>query len=446
MGAFGEKLRKQREQRGIELDAISNTTKISTRMLRAIEEEHFDQLPGGVFNKGFVRAYARQVGLDEEEAITDYLAALRESQIQAQTVPPNFRTQTGTPAPEVREPDRRNHDPDRNGPPHNLHKNDLRENDLLKNDSRKNDLGHNNGRSSELRRNENHQPVPRRNADRRREDRRNQARNMESRSNEARSGENLPVTAAPPSDDSTTSVPWGKLAVALLLLTLALAFLSLLRRGQPTSASQAAASSHPSPAQPAAAPASAPTQSSATKTALTAGKALYTGTLVTATTPSPNTAPTLAGATALKPSQPAPSITLSTSKAAASSSPDSGNNLSDDSPGDDNPPVAKSFAHTSAANAPPTFTLLIRAAETSWVSIIADGQPRLRETLIAPANTSVRATREIVVHAGNAGGISFLLNGKEVEAPGSEGEVRTYTFDSTGLKVSAATQSPDPAR
>ena len=108
--------------------------------------------------------------------------------------------------------------------------------------------------------------------------------------------------------------------------------------------------------------------------------------------------------------------------------------------------MAKSFAHTPAANAPPTFTLLIRAAETSWVSVVADGQPLLRETLIAPANTSIRATREIVVHAGNAGGISFLLNGKEVEAPGSEGEVRTYTFDSTGLKVSAATQSPDPAR
>ena len=431
MGAFGEKLRKQREQRGIALDAISNTTKISTRMLRAIEEEHFDQLPGGVFNKGFVRAYARQVGLDEEEAITDYLAALRESQIQAQTVPPNFRTQTGTPAPEVREPDRRNHDPARNGPPGH---------DLLKNDSRKNDLGHNNGRSSELRRNENHQPVPRRSADRRREDRRNQARNLESRSNEARSGENPPAPAAPPSDDSTTSVPWGKLAIALLLLTLALAFLSLLRRGQPTSASQTAATSHPSPAQPAAAPASAPTQSSAPKTALTAGKALSTGTLVAATTLGANPAPTLAGATALKPSQPAPSITLSTSKPAASS-PDSATNLSDD-----NPPVAKSFAHTPAANVPPSFTLLIRAAETSWVSVIADGQPLLRETLIAPANTSVRATREIVVRAGNAGGISFLLNGKEVEAPGSEGEVRTYTFDSTGLKVSAATQSPDPAR
>ncbi len=80
MGVFGEKLRKQREQQGIELDAISYTTKISTRMLRALEDEHFDQLPGGVFNKGFVRAYARQVGLNEEEAIADYLAAVRENQ------------------------------------------------------------------------------------------------------------------------------------------------------------------------------------------------------------------------------------------------------------------------------------------------------------------------------------------------------------------------------
>src|SRR5580658_4116214 len=97
VGAFGEKLRKQREQRGIELDAISNTTKISTRMLRALEDERFDQLPGGVFNKGFVRAYARLVGLDEEEAIADYLAALRESQIQAQSILPDFRSPAGKP-------------------------------------------------------------------------------------------------------------------------------------------------------------------------------------------------------------------------------------------------------------------------------------------------------------------------------------------------------------
>src|SRR5580700_11886503 len=110
VGAFGEKLRKLREQRGIELDAISNTTKISTRMLRALEDEHFDQLPGGVFNKGFVRAYARQVGLDEEEALADYLLALRESQIQQQSILPDFRAQASKPGP-VAPPDLRLHEP-----------------------------------------------------------------------------------------------------------------------------------------------------------------------------------------------------------------------------------------------------------------------------------------------------------------------------------------------
>ncbi|HZW78898.1 MAG TPA: helix-turn-helix domain-containing protein, partial [Candidatus Deferrimicrobiaceae bacterium] len=91
LATFGEKLRTQREQRGLSLDAISTITKISPRMLRAIEEEHFEQLPGGVFNKGFVRAYARLVGLNEDEAVTDYLAALRENQVQSQTILPTFR-------------------------------------------------------------------------------------------------------------------------------------------------------------------------------------------------------------------------------------------------------------------------------------------------------------------------------------------------------------------
>src|SRR5260370_27747521 len=99
LGAFGEKLRKQREQRGLALDASSNTTKMGIRMLRPLEEEHFDQLPGGVFNKACVRAYARQVGLDEEESVADYLAALRESQIQQQSILPDFRAPAGKPSP-----------------------------------------------------------------------------------------------------------------------------------------------------------------------------------------------------------------------------------------------------------------------------------------------------------------------------------------------------------
>ncbi|MGC2198512.1 MAG: helix-turn-helix transcriptional regulator, partial [Terriglobales bacterium] len=83
MGSFGDRLRKEREQRSISLDDIALSTKIGTRMLRALEEEKFDQLPGGIFNKGFVRAYARHVGLDEEQAIADYMAALGESQVKA---------------------------------------------------------------------------------------------------------------------------------------------------------------------------------------------------------------------------------------------------------------------------------------------------------------------------------------------------------------------------
>lgn len=75
MGALGERLRREREKKKISLDDIALSTKISARMLRAIEEERFDQLPGGIFNKGFVRAYARHLGLDENDAVADYLAA-----------------------------------------------------------------------------------------------------------------------------------------------------------------------------------------------------------------------------------------------------------------------------------------------------------------------------------------------------------------------------------
>jgi cytoskeleton protein RodZ len=75
VASFGVRLKQEREQRGITLEEISSTTKIGTRMLVALEQDHFDQLPGGIFNKGFIRAYARCLGLDEEQAIADYLIA-----------------------------------------------------------------------------------------------------------------------------------------------------------------------------------------------------------------------------------------------------------------------------------------------------------------------------------------------------------------------------------
>jgi cytoskeleton protein RodZ len=78
MGAFGDRLRREREMRGITLDEITESTKISRRHLEALEGEHFDQLPGGVFNKGFVRAYAHFLGIDEDQAVADYSAASHE--------------------------------------------------------------------------------------------------------------------------------------------------------------------------------------------------------------------------------------------------------------------------------------------------------------------------------------------------------------------------------
>jgi cytoskeletal protein RodZ len=80
VGTFGDKLRRERELRGVTLEEIAGATKIGTRALKALEDEHFEQLPGGIFNKGFVRAYAKFLGLDEEQAVSDFVAAQGEQQ------------------------------------------------------------------------------------------------------------------------------------------------------------------------------------------------------------------------------------------------------------------------------------------------------------------------------------------------------------------------------
>ena len=75
MPSFGEKLKLEREKRKVTLEQISVSTKIGIRMLRALEEDQFNQLPGGIFNKGFVRAYSRVLGLDEDQTVAEYLQA-----------------------------------------------------------------------------------------------------------------------------------------------------------------------------------------------------------------------------------------------------------------------------------------------------------------------------------------------------------------------------------
>jgi cytoskeletal protein RodZ len=73
MGSFGEDLKKAREAKGVALEVIANATKITTRYLQAVEQERFDQLPGGVFRRSIVRSYARVAGLDEEVWVKRYL-------------------------------------------------------------------------------------------------------------------------------------------------------------------------------------------------------------------------------------------------------------------------------------------------------------------------------------------------------------------------------------
>jgi cytoskeleton protein RodZ len=92
MGSFGERMRREREMRGIKLEEITESTKISKRNLLALEDEHFDRLPGGIFNKGFVRAYARFLGLDEDQAVQDFLIASADYDQPLALQPPGSET------------------------------------------------------------------------------------------------------------------------------------------------------------------------------------------------------------------------------------------------------------------------------------------------------------------------------------------------------------------
>jgi len=102
MPAFGENLQREREMRGVSLEEISSATKISVRFLRAIEEEDFTRLPGGIFARSFIRSYARYLGLDEERVMAEYLLAARpQSEVDLRRFTP---ARFSTPGPASRSP------------------------------------------------------------------------------------------------------------------------------------------------------------------------------------------------------------------------------------------------------------------------------------------------------------------------------------------------------
>lgn len=270
MESFGQQLKHERERRGITLEDVSSATKIGTRMLRALEEEKFDQLPGGIFNKGFVRAYAQHLGMDEEQAVADYLAA------------------TG----------------------------------------------------------EKGQPKP------------------------AEDSESFPEVQEETAERTAARIPWGGLALVLLLAALGFAvWNTYFNRALP------AADSSPESAA-GKARAAAPNRSS----------------------PRPSNAPAPAAG---KPSATVPSV-----------------------------------AFTGG------FTVLIKAQEDSWVSISVDGKQVMQDTLAARAEKSISAQHEIVIRAGNVGGLEFLFNGQKLPGQGDYGEVKTLTFGAQGLQPQATAPAP----
>lgn len=448
MQGFGDKLRKQREQRGLTLEAISSTTKISTRMLRALEEENFSQLPGGVFNKGFVRAYARQVGLDEEESVADYLAALSESQAKMQSLAPDLRSGKApgrVPQSLTRVPHETATDAGPDAPSASLavEQNPLATDRRLGQDRRSDE-----GRRIEARRGED-----RSSPDRNREDfipaeHGSESQDCDVERREPWQVENRPaaelLSAAHREDqtearqsaaqgfttgtfgesvaNSRARIPWGTVSAALLIVCLGVAFWSIRRHRHPAPLAEVvpARTSQATPAMLKSSSATRPNSIGENETVrgLAKPERVSAAQKPAATKGSAN-ASYISAANAvtksLSPSDSAPGTS-------ASSSPIT--------------PNARAIPAAAVVKTPAVFTLLIRAEETSWVSITADGKLVAEETLIAPAEKSIRANNQIVVKTGNAAGVSFLLNAKEIPASGNEGEVKTYTFGISGMTAS----------
>src|SRR6266581_3782426 len=73
----GAALREAREQRGLSLNRLSQATKITVTSLQAIETNRRDMLPGGIFLRGFVRAYAREIARPSSSAGSPTVATAR---------------------------------------------------------------------------------------------------------------------------------------------------------------------------------------------------------------------------------------------------------------------------------------------------------------------------------------------------------------------------------
>jgi len=97
----GAALRDARELRGLSLNRLSQATKITVTILQAIETNRRDRLPAGIFLRGFVRAYAREVGLNPEDTVRQYLEQFEPVTHVVESAKPGIGEVRAKPAPVV---------------------------------------------------------------------------------------------------------------------------------------------------------------------------------------------------------------------------------------------------------------------------------------------------------------------------------------------------------
>ena len=80
---FGVKMKRLREERGVSLRQIADSTKFSVGALEALERDDISRLPGGIYSRAFVRSYAIEIGLDPEQTVRDFMVQFPHDSVTA---------------------------------------------------------------------------------------------------------------------------------------------------------------------------------------------------------------------------------------------------------------------------------------------------------------------------------------------------------------------------